>query len=98
MAHDGRDRDGLMGIRESGEVSNERILRRDHGPDLAVILPREMWILVGALIEFSHTAMGGPFDDGVDAVLFEMADFSLFTINRAVKDSMLADTREAFGG
>lgn len=88
---------------ESMEVASERLLRRDHGPDLAVVMPREMWILVGAMLKLAGVAVTEDATPGTaEAVLFEMRDFAEYTISRAVKDAMLADAiaeqRGAFGG
>lgn len=78
---------------ESEEVSSERILRRDHGPDVHVALPREHWILVGALLNQSREATTDQAMDPVVAVLFEMRDFAEYTVNQAVKQSIMAELR-----
>lgn len=82
-----------MNLPESEEVSSERLLRRDHGPDVHIALPREHWILVGALLNQSRDATTDLTADPVIAVLFEMRDFAEYTINEAVKQSIMAELR-----
>lgn len=80
-------------IQESQEVIEHRLLTGDYGPDLAVTLPREHWLLlVTGLSEIIETYPLGI--EPVDRVVREMRLFALHAMASAARDSMAADNRE----
>lgn len=86
-----------MGVPESREITEHRLLSRDFGPDLAVILPREVWQTVSALLYVVTTNMAVQDPSDLGVIIDEMRQLAEMTIDRAVDDSLRADLRGAFG-
>lgn len=81
---------------ESEEIVAHRLIARDFGPDLAVILPREHWLMLGALVAYVREQFEGQSDEPVSVALDEMRELAAHAIQRALGDSFLADRRAGF--
>lgn len=84
-------------IPESDEVATERLIRNDFGPDLAIVLPREHWLIVGTMVEVLGEMLDTRLVDTDPSLFSEMTgrmrEYAAFSIRRAVGRSFLADER-----
>lgn len=87
-----------MFVPESDEVAVEALTRGDFGPELAITLPREHWLIVGTMVEVLGEMLDTRLVDTDPSLFSEMTgrmrEYAAFSIRRAVGRSFLADARE----